>query len=561
MILWNHLWQSTLCAAVAWALTLLLRNNRAAVRYWIWMAASVKFLIPFSWLIAAGGRIGWRTAPALQQSGIAFVVDEISRSLAAPADGPPAAFSAPAHNLLTPVLWAGWLIGFAAGVTLWIRWWRQIRAARLAATPLDLNLPIRAMSSPTRLEPGVFGIRRPVLLLPEGIADRLTAPQLDLILAHELCHVRRRDNLTAAIHMAVETIFWFHPLVWWLRARLIEERERACDEAVLGVAGDPRVYAEGILNVCKFYLSSPLVCASGVTGSDLKKRIEAIMTNRTTRQLTRARKALLIATAFAALAGPVAIGVLTAVPGQGQSRDEPPPQTFEVASVKPHRGGILKGDRTRNIEPGKITYMNATLSQLVELAYGLKHYQVSGPDWALNPASTDRYDVIAAAASPVPAAEIKRMLAPLLAERFHLAFHRESKDLPVYALVVAKGGPKFKQPGDGGAPNVSRDGEGGFLYQNYPMSLFADWLTGLPSLGRPVIDRTGLDGPYSFHANLFNFPKEMSEVDRKIAIRDGDGGDAVFSSLQEQLGLKLEAQKAQLGILVIDRADKIPTEN
>jgi bla regulator protein BlaR1 len=559
-MIWNHLWQSTLCAAVAWVLTLLLRNNRAAVRYWIWMAVSVKFLIPFSWLMSAGGLVGWRTAPGIRQSGLSLMVDEISRSLAAP-DGPPAAFSTPAPNLLPGMLCGLWLCGFATGVVLWIRWWRQIRAARLAATPIDLNLPIPAMSSPTRLEPGIFGIRRPVLLLPRGIAARLTAPQLDLILAHELCHVRRRDNLTAAIHMAVETIFWFHPLVWWIRTRLIEERECACDEAVLRMADDPRVYAEGILNVCKFYLSSPLACASGVTGSDLKKRIEAIMTNRAARQLNRARKVLLIATAFVAVAGPIAIGVLTPLPGRGQSRDEPPPRTFEVASVKPNRDGILKGDRTRDIEPGKITYMNATLSQLIELAYGLKHYQVSGPDWIVNPASTDRYDVIATAGSPVPAAEIKRMLGPLLAERFHLAFHRESKDLPVYALVVAKGGPKLKQPGDGGAPNISRDGEGGFFYQNFPMALFADWLTGLPSLGRPVIDRTGLEGPYSFHANLFNFPKEMSAYDTKIAIRDGDGGDAVFSSLQEQLGLKLEAQKAQLGILVIDRADKIPTEN
>ena len=82
------------------------------------------------------------------------------------------------------------------------------------------------------------GTVRSVLLVPEGIADRLTPRQLEAVLAHELCHVRRRDNLTSAIHMIVEAMFWFHPLVWWIGARLVEERERACDEDVLRLGGE-----------------------------------------------------------------------------------------------------------------------------------------------------------------------------------------------------------------------------------------------------------------------------------------------------------------------------------
>ena len=89
------------------------------------------------------------------------------------------------------------------------------------------------MSLPARIEPGVLGILKPILLLPKGITDRLPPAQLDAIIAHEMSHVRRRDNLTGAIHMLVEAIFWFHPMVWWIEARLIEERERACDEEVL----------------------------------------------------------------------------------------------------------------------------------------------------------------------------------------------------------------------------------------------------------------------------------------------------------------------------------------
>src|SRR5207249_900085 len=135
------------------------------------------------------------------------------------------------------------------------------------------------------------------LLVPAGIEDHLTPPQLEAVLAHEMCHVRRRDNLTATIHMLVEAVFWFHPLVWWIGARLVDERERACDEHVLRVFEEPQTYAAGILEVCKLYVESPLACVSGVTGSHLRKRIEDIMINRVGRTLNFARKAGLVLSA------------------------------------------------------------------------------------------------------------------------------------------------------------------------------------------------------------------------------------------------------------------------
>ena len=106
---------------------------------------------------------------------------------------------------------------------------------------------MRAISSPMLVEPAVFGIVRPVLLLPEGIFNCFTPAQLDAIVAHELCHVRHRDNLIAAMHMFVETVFWFHPLVWWVGKRMVEERERACDEEVLRLGSEPRAYAREYL--------------------------------------------------------------------------------------------------------------------------------------------------------------------------------------------------------------------------------------------------------------------------------------------------------------------------
>ena len=90
--------------------------------------------------------------------------------------------------------------------------------------------------------------------------------------------------------MAIQAIFWFHPLVWWLGMRLVDERERACDEEVLRLGTKPQIYAAGILNVCKLYIESPLPCVSGITGSSLKERIEAIMKNRMVPGLSFAKK-------------------------------------------------------------------------------------------------------------------------------------------------------------------------------------------------------------------------------------------------------------------------------
>src|SRR5207247_2637540 len=143
------------------------------------------------------------------------------------------------------------------------------------------------------------------------------------VIAHELCHVRRRDNMAAAIHMFVEALFWFHPLVWWIKVRLIDEQERACDEEVLGLVGDPQVYAESILKICEFYLNSPLMCVSGITGSNLKKRIENIMMNRIGLRLSFSRIALLAIAALTTLAGPIAIGIVHATARTAQSEPTP----------------------------------------------------------------------------------------------------------------------------------------------------------------------------------------------------------------------------------------------
>ncbi len=283
------------------------------MRYWVWLAASMKFVVPFSLLVGVGELAPKHAAIApMVQTEWVVAVEQAGRPLALlPA--------APRPKDYTDMPWVIWGTGFAAMLFLFGRKWTRMYRNVLAAKPVSLGFPIPVRKSAAPYEPGVFGVFRPILLLPEGIGGKLTPAQFQAILAHELCHVRRRDNLTATVHMLVQSIFWFHPLLWWIGARLIEERERACDEEVLRLGSAPQDYAEGILNVCKLYAESPVACISGVTGSDLKKRIEAIMRNRIVRGLTFGRKVVLAGAGMVAAGVPVMIGFMHAPAVRAQS--------------------------------------------------------------------------------------------------------------------------------------------------------------------------------------------------------------------------------------------------
>jgi bla regulator protein BlaR1 len=247
--------------------------------------------------------------------------------------------------------------------------------------------------------------------------------------------------------MLVEAVFWFHPLVWWIGARLVEERKRACDEAVLSRGSEPHVYAEGILNVCKSYLESPLRCVSGVTGSDLKKRIRAILTGRVAGNLNFGRKLALALAAAAALALPIVVGMIGAPSIRAQAQDAPAAMTefrYETASIKPTKLG--PGSHHLHTMDDEYIASNITLVRLIREAYEIDlgpssddGRVISGaPNWA----QSDSYDFDAKMDSSVADALKKlpperrnlarhQMLQALLADRFGLKIHFEAKDLPV----------------------------------------------------------------------------------------------------------------------------------
>jgi bla regulator protein BlaR1 len=549
-------------------------------------------LIPFSLLVAMGSHLAWPRSWMGTPSGLYFAMEKVGQPFTQPATPLTSGLAhAKAAFGLIPVLptllAAVWICGFMIVLSVWCVRWRRISAAIREAEPLREGREVEALRraesiggvrqhipillSSGSLEPGIFGISRPVLVWPKGISERLDIAHLEAIVAHEVWHVRRRDNLAAAIHMVVEALFWFHPLVWWLGSRLVEERERSCDEEVLEFGSDRLVYAESILKVCEFCVGSPLACVSGVTGSDLKKRMEHIMCDTSAHRLSAGRKALLLAIGSTAIAVPVVVGLVDGPPlviAQSlRPADEPLP-SFEVASVKPSRPDG-NGVRLGLDLPRSFTTRNATVEMLIESVYNLQtDNQLSGaPSWI----NSTKYDIDARIEHSqadelqrLPPDEVenlvKSMVRSLLADRFKLRVSHVTKQLPVYALVIAEGGPKLNPPADPtGGSRIGRMARGQFSGTNASMRNLVNELA--PEVGRTVIDKTGLTGKYDWTLRWtpMLIGREQSQPGIDAAPPDVFESP-LFTAVQEQLGLKLEPQEAPVEILVIGHVER-PSDN
>jgi bla regulator protein BlaR1 len=571
----NHLWQSTLVVAAAALLALLLRKNAARVRYCLWFTAALKFLIPFSLLMNIGHRFEWHTPSVIAERPISAVA-EISMPFVVPPTTPTRA-SAPTVNPIPVILWSLWLCGFVVSVSLWVRSWWRIRTAVNVAWPLNIDLPIdaipvRVMSSKEFVEPAIFGIVRPVLLLPDGIADTMRPGQFKAILIHELCHVRRRDNFTTAIYMIAETVFWFYPLVRWIGQRLIDERERACDEEVLRLGNEAMLYAEGILHVCKTYLDSPLRCASSVTGSNLKRRIRTILSDPIAGDLNFVKKLLLTATVVSAVAVPLVIGMVHASSAR---------QTFEVASVKLNKSNDRRSHFNAVPAAGRLAITGMTVRSVIQGAYALQPFELVHDD---NPVFNQRIDIEAKTERPVAsAAQMQQMLQPLLAERFKLAVHREQREMNAFVLTVAakdgRLGPKMKKserpcddlgtavtvfvvaatppPGEPSACGFTPSGVGRIVGVGLDIPTIIDLLS---ALGRPIVDQTGLRDRYDIDVTYSPTPFSAAT----LAQRGGTpmpgvdpNSPSLSNAIEDQLGFKLQPKKMPIRVLVIDHTEPL----
>jgi uncharacterized protein (TIGR03435 family) len=605
----NHLWQSTVFAIVVAVAAFVFRRNRAQVRYALWFAASVKFLLPFSLLVTLGSLLPLPAARAdatpSTPPAFSIAVNQLADPFAVAAAIPVAPASRPFR--WTPVLLVVWLSGSAAIVAIRLRAWRRIRRAVGTSTPMTLHVeqPLDVRSSLTTLEPGVVGVWRPILLVPARITDCLTPRQLETVVAHEHCHVRRRDNLTAAIHMGVEAVWWFHPLVWWIGARMLAERERACDEAVLTQGLEPRDYADAILNVCRLCVESPLACVAGVTGSNIRKRLDDIMLRHTGAALTIVRKTALWAAAIAALATPLAVGAITApLRAQSQSQSQDQGQRFDVASIKPcdpsTRPPGRGGGPGQNLSPDRLHIACMSVVQLINVAYITNGERLlnddpgylqrsgdgsavltrgpdrvrGGPAWARD----EKFEIEAKASAATDRKILQGpMLRALLEERFHLMIHRaEDQNVDMFALTVASGKPKItpwasesectqwdratqKPPPMKDVIEMVRRGEkppcglgvmGGengsnrtLALNGQPMDSVAYWLS--TAVGRHVLNRTGLEGKYTLY---LEYAPQDSPADAT--------GPSVFKAIEEQWGLKLEPTKGPRGYIAIDQVER-----
>lgn len=418
----NHLWQSTLFCVAVWLVTLTLRANGAALRHWLWLVASLKFLVPFSALYELGAMAGLQlpvAEPTLLAQALEITSPVISPSVSfitiAPAGGAN-------WGLVFALAWA------AGAIVMALRWflaWRAADSIVRAARPAP-GSPLDARVTDAAIEPAVARVFRPVVLLPSALLGRLTPQQLGAVLAHEREHIRRHDNFTAHLHRLVQTLFWFHPAVWWIGRQMMEERENACDEAVLDHGHDAREYAEGILAVCRHcHEAAEAGHAATALSGDLTRRIRSIIRHVPPVSpgfcKTLALSACTLALAFTPLfAGALDDAVLRRELLLSNERS----LGSAMINVGPAAPGLgqrwaLAADRHA------VDIHNVTLRELVAMSYGVRLVNVSGATWL----DGARYDIRIEVPAPVADPErfdpvaLRGVVNKLLASRFDLQVH------------------------------------------------------------------------------------------------------------------------------------------
>jgi uncharacterized protein (TIGR03435 family) len=308
------------------------------------------------------------------------------------------------------------------------------------------------------------------------------------------------------------------------------------------------------------------------------------MTERVEPRLDFRRKLLLSVVELVAVSMPIAVGLVNATHSRAESQALNTAATaavFEVASIKPDKSGSIV--ETMLFTPGGFTARGATVQMLIREAYGVEVNQISGaPSWL----NSGKYDIEAKVDSSV-AEELRklspherkvegdRMLQALLAERFKLTLHRDTNNLPVYALMIAKNGPKLQEskPGDTypngfkgpdgheGMHGLLFTGKGQLTGQGVPIAILTQVLS--EQLGRTVLDKTGLMSEYDFTLQWMPDVSQAPPVGQQetdSTPSHESSGPSMFTAIQDQLGLRLESKKGPVEVLVIDHVER-PSEN
>jgi beta-lactamase regulating signal transducer with metallopeptidase domain len=301
----DHLWQTTLFSLLTIGAVFFLRRAPARLRYTLWIAVSLKFIVPSAALIVLFRQIGFDVSSFFVN--VAWASGDPISFLTRQQDFFHVVEALSSAGLTLPELafWVAigiWLIGSSILYATWFKRHfefrkklksgtafqegREIEALERMKTRMKIRRPVSLISSRAVKEIGVWGVFHPVIVLPENIANHLSDSELEAVLLHEMIHVSRWDNLVSNFHMAICCLFWFHPLVWLVDRMLLAERERVCDDRVIELGGVSRAYASSLIKVLRFGLGFRMAGVSCAGGSNLKRRIDSIVSGEISPQVS-----------------------------------------------------------------------------------------------------------------------------------------------------------------------------------------------------------------------------------------------------------------------------------
>ena len=578
-------WQGALIGAALWLVLALLRRQSAALRYVIacvallLVAALPMATVATVWSMmrdvtpaaAAAVRAEAGDAEAARRREVAPMPQTLLQVWMVP-EAPRVAWLDAVHPWILPL----WAVGvLVLSIRLTGACWHASRLARAAgaadpalppivealARRLGVTQTVHVRTTAAASTPAVVGWLRPVLLLPPAAAMGLTATQLEAVLAHELAHVKRYDYLVNMVQVVIETLFFYHPVVWWASRRIRLEREVCCDDLAVQACGNAAEYARGLTELARRQLT-PL--AQAATGGPLVYRVRRLL-GMAPRELAAGDIAGIIAMAVAV--GGILLHMDRLQAQESRATTELP--RFEVASVKVN----ASNDNIILIQSAgsRFSARGFTAADLIRHAYRVQEFQTAGgPDWM----NAVRFDVVGTYPEGLTrTGETERlMVRALLEDRFGLAVHKETRERPVFALVVATAGtlgPQLRRSAaDCSKPNPDCSGWVGPGYirqRGKTMANIANEFSKLTvtgsSLNRLVVDRTGLEGRFDMDLQFTpefippmpaQRPEWLPEIDRN--------GPSIFTAVQEQLGLKLDSQRGPVEVLVVDRLER-PTED
>ncbi|MGH9242109.1 MAG: M56 family metallopeptidase [Vicinamibacterales bacterium] len=598
--------KATLTLAVALAVTRLARRSRAAARHVLLVAAfAVLLALPAASFVIPSRGVTLPAQTAASSAPAVAVVPVMTSPSPAVIDTQESVDSLPIESpgmTASAILWAIWGAGMLLCVLPVVAGTWHLRSLRRSSSLCASGEALlRRLSAEAGIQrsvavrvhesipgPMTYGILRPVIMLPLD-ATAWSEEELCRAMIHELEHVRRGDWLSQYMARIVRALYWFHPLVWIAWRRLSLEAERACDDAVLR-RSEATAYANQLVLLAERLTSTatpPLLAMAACR--DLSTRVRAVLDGAQARGRAGAlpvTTAIVAAALFIAAVAPLRAVRQGQVPSDGAQQ---PPPAFETASVKPNKSG--EEQRYIQIDPSgtNLKVVNMQLRQLITWAYQIQSFQLEGgPDWI----AADRFDILAKPERAVPATgaffdgqnPLRMMFRTLLADRFKLVMHKETKELPIFELVVARQdgrlGPQLRPAAmdcaaraaaaaKGGAQPPASSGPPGsgpcFMNINpisvrgggVTLAMLANILVG--SVQRLVIDRTGLTGNWDLEVN---YTPDQSQVPPGVELPPSvdRNGPSLYTALEEQLGLKLRPARGPVEVLVIDSVQQ-PTPN